>query len=135
MRLTGLFAVITSLALAGCAAYGGATLLPVPMHLSAPRGTTVRSAVAIETSTGVRFHGAVCRQATAQSPTRLRVERIGDGGVVTASVSRALPVRGRREGGCSFYDVTTKWKLEPTEHVRVCALRGGDACPASPAGT
>lgn len=135
MRFPGISPIIVSLALAGCTAYGGATLLPVPMDLSAPRGTAVRSAVAIETPTGVRFHGAVCRQATAQSPTRLRVERIGDGGVVTASASRSLPIRGRREGGCSFYDVTTDWKLEPTEHVRVCALRGGEPCPVPAAGS
>jgi hypothetical protein len=135
MRFTGMIAVFASLSLAGCAAYGGAKLLPVPMQVSAPRGTTVRSAVAIETSTGVRFHGAVCRQATAQSPTRVRVERIGDGGVVTATASRSLATRDRRQGGCSYYDVTTDWKLGATEHVRICASRGGGACPASPAGT
>lgn len=119
------------LGLAGCAAYGGATLLSVPMELSFPRGVALRSPDAIQTKTGTRFHGSVCRRSPTLSPTRIRIERIDGAGTVVASASRTLSGMGGRGGGCTFYDVPTDWTVGAGERVRVCALRSEAACPTA----
>lgn len=135
MNLFRIAAMTLLLGVVGCAAYGGATLLTIPMDVSAPRGVTLRPPDAIKTAAGARFHGAVCRRALVMSPTRIRVERIDISGVVVASASRALSSFGRREGGCRFYDVPTDWTIGAGERVRVCALQAGAACPAPQAGS
>ncbi len=120
--------ILASLGLASCAAYGGATLLSLPIEVSPSRQVTVREPVAIKMPTGVRFHGSVCRSAPWMTPTRIRVERIGADGAVTDAVSRALSGLSGRGHRCTFYDVTTDWSLGAAEQVRVCAGRSDSSC-------
>lgn len=129
MKILRMLAVVMPLGTAGCAAYGGATLLAIPMEVSSPRGFSLRSPDAIQTPTGTRFHGAVCRRSPMLSPTRIRVERLGVGGDVLASASRPLWGLGGRGHRCTFYDVPTDWTVRPEEGVRVCAQRSDSPCP------
>lgn len=124
--------ILMSLSAAGCAAYGGATLLDVPTELNAPAGVVLRSPDAIRTPTGMRFHGTVCRQWPMQSPTRIRVERISATGEILASASRPIWGLGGRGRRCSFYDVPTDWTVGAHERVRVCAPRSDTPCAPRP---
>lgn len=132
MKIVCIPVMVMSVGAAGCAAYGGATLLAVPMEVSSPRGFALRSPDAIQTPTGTRFHGSVCRRSPMLSPTRIRVERLGLSGDVLASASRPLWGLGGRGRHCTFYDVPTDWTVGAGEVVRVCAQRSDSPCPPKP---
>lgn len=131
MNIAASAAILAALGLAGCAAYGGATLLTLPIEVSASPGVAVRAPDVIRTATGSRFHGSVCRSAFWRSPTRIRIERIGPDGAIVATASRALSGLGGRGPRCTFYDVATDWTVGPQERVRVCAGRSDGPCPTS----
>lgn len=135
MKLLSMSASLVSLAVAGCATYGGATMLSMPIEVSPSRSATVRTPDAIQTATGTRFHGAVCRNIRWNSPATIRVERIGVDGAVISAVSRALSRLGGRGQRCAFYDVPTEWTLTPGERVRVCATRADAPCASKAPGT
>ena len=128
MRSLTIPSLLAVLLMVGCAAYGGATLLDVPVIVSAPPGFAVASPDAIQSPEGTRFHGSVCRRSFNLSATRIRVERIDAGGAVVASASRPLWGLGGRVRHCTFYDVPTDWTVGAGEHVRVCALRSDAPC-------
>lgn len=128
MRSLTIPSLLAVLLMAGCAAYGGATLLYVPTVVSTPPGFALASPDAIQSPEGTRFHGSVCRRSINMSPTRIRVERIDASGAVVASASRPLWGLGGRARGCTFYDVPTDWTVGPGEHVRVCAQRSDAPC-------
>lgn len=132
MKILRILAIVMPLGAAGCAAYGGATLLAVPMEVSSPRGFALRTPDAIQTPTGTRFHGSVCRRSPMLSPTRIRVERLGARGDVLAAASRPLGGLGGRGRHCTYYDVPTDWTVGGGESVRVCALRSDSSCPPNP---
>lgn len=132
MKILCALGIVMSLGAGGCAAYGGATLLAVPMEMNSPRGFVLGSPDAIQTPTGIRFHGSVCRRSPMLSPTRIRVERLGLRGVILASTSRPLWGLGGRGRRCTFYDVPTDWTVGAGESVRVCALRSDSPCPKNP---
>lgn len=132
MKSLHVLGIMMSLCAGGCAAYGGALLLPVPMEVSSPSGFVLRSPDAIQTPTGTRFHGAVCRKSSMLSPTRVRVDRLGARGDVLASASRPLGGLGGRGRRCTFYEVPTDWTIGAGESVRVCALRSDSPCPPTP---
>lgn len=134
MKSLGLLGIVISLGAGSCAAYGGATQLAVRMEVISPSGFALRSPDAIQSPTGTRFHGSVCRRSSMLSPTRVRVERLGARGDVLASASRPLGGLGGRGRRCTFYDVPTDWTIGGGESVRVCALRSDSPCPpnASP---
>ncbi len=127
-RRLGVLGVVASLGAAGCAAYGGATLLAVPTELISRRGFALTSPVAIQTPIGTRFHGSVCRKSPMPSPTRIRLERVSASENVLASASRPLSGLGGRGNHCTFYDMPTDWTVGAGERVRVCALRLESAC-------
>jgi hypothetical protein len=129
MRAPLVAAITLGLGVAGCAAYGGAILVQVPIRSSATRGATVASAVALETTIGTRFHGTVCRDPLAPPPTHLHIDHMSSGGVVLASDTRRLSGLEGRNTRCAVYDVATNWKGAPTESVSVCALRSDALCP------
>lgn len=120
--------ILASLGLAGCAAYGGAPLLSLPIDVAPSRGASVSTPDAIQTATGTRFHGSVCRRAPWNTPTRVRIERIGQNGAVLGVASRALSGLSGRGPRCTFYDVATDWTIAPPERVRVCAGRSDAPC-------
>lgn len=120
--------ILASFGLAGCAAYGGAPLLSLPIDVAPSQNASVSTPDAIQTATGTRFHGSVCRRAPGMSPTRIRLERIGPDGVVVGSASRALLGISGRGHRCTFYDVATEWTIAPPERVRVCAGRSDAPC-------
>lgn len=126
VTLTG---ILASLGLASCAAYGGATLLRVPVEVSPSQYATVSTPDAIKTATGIRVHGWVCRTAAGSPPTHLRVERIGTDRAVAGAASQALWGIGGLRRRCTFYNLTTDWTLGADEHVRVCAQRWAASCP------
>lgn len=126
--MPGLALLAGLLVLSGCATYGGATLLHVPIDVTPPLGFALPKPDAIRTPTGTRFHGSICRRSTAMSPTRVRLELIGARGEVIASASTPLwGLRGRARH-CAFYDVPTNWTVSAAERVRVCALRSDTSC-------
>ena len=120
--------ILASFGLAGCAAYGGAPLLSLPIDVAPSRSASVSTPDAIQTATGTRFHGSVCRSAPWNSPTRIRVERIGPDGAVVEAASHALSGLSGRGHRCTFYDVATDWTVAPHERVRVCAGRSDAPC-------
>ncbi len=125
--------VLASLGLAGCAAYGGAPLLSLPIDVASSRNSSVSTPDAIQTATGTRFHGSVCRRAPWNAPTRIRIERIGQDGTVVGVASRPISGLSGRGSRCTFYDVPTDWTIAPMERVRVCAGRSDAPCqPAAP---
>ena len=123
--------ILASFGLAGCAAYGGAPLLSLPIDVAPSRNASVSTPDAIQTATGTRFHGSVCRSAPWNSPTRIRIERIGQDGAVVGVTSRPLSGLSGRGPRCTFYDVPTDWTIAPPERVRVCALRSDAPCQAA----
>lgn len=128
--------ILASFGLAGCAAYGGATLLSLPIDVAPSRNASVSTPDAIQTATGTRFHGSVCRRARWTAPTRIRIERIGQDGTVVGVASRPISRLSGRGSRCAFYDVATDWTIAPPERVRVCASRSDAACqPSAPSGS
>lgn len=124
----GLAVLAGLLVLSGCASYGGATLLYVPIDVTPPLGFTLPKPDAIRTPTGTRFHGSICRRSTAMSPTRVRLELFDARGEVIASASTPLwGLRGRARH-CAYYDVPTNWTVSAAERVRVCAPRSDTSC-------
>lgn len=117
-----------ALGLGGCMAFAGASIAPMPIAASAPRGFVLKSVVAIQEEGGVRFHGALCRRTALPAPVRIRVDRIDASGQILASASR--PVSGLRshEHHCTFFDVPTVGAPRPGEGARVCAQRSVGPC-------
>jgi hypothetical protein len=120
--------ILASFGLAGCAAYGGATMLSLPIDVAPSRSASVSTPDAIQTTTGTRFHGSVCRRTPWNAPTQIRVERIGRDGAVVDVASRPISGLSGRGPRCTFYDVTTDWTIAPPERVRVCASRSDAPC-------
>jgi hypothetical protein len=120
--------ILASLGLAGCAAYGGAPLLSLPIDVNPSQSASVSTPDAVRTATGTLFHGSVCRRAPWMSPTWIRIERIGPDGAVVGAASRALSGLGGRGPRCTFYDVATDWAVAPAERIRVCAGRSHAPC-------
>lgn len=131
MNIAASVGILAALGLAGCAAYGGATLLRLPIEVSASPGVAVRSPDVIQTATGPRFHGSVCRGTRWLSPTRIRIERVGPDGAIIATASRPLSGLGGRGPRCVFYDLSPNWTVGPLERIRVCAGRSDTPCPTS----
>jgi hypothetical protein len=129
MKIAMTAATLASLGLAGCAAYGGATLLSLPIEVSPVRNASVRTPDVIQTATGARFHGSVCKSVAWNAPTRIHVERVGSDGAVIATASRSLSGLGGRTPRCTFYDVATDWTVAAAERIRVCASRSDAPCP------
>lgn len=123
--------ILAALGLAGCAAYGGETMLSLPIQVIPSRSVTLRTPDAIRTATGTRFHGSVCRSVPWMSLTRIRIERLGAGGAVVDTATRPLSGLGGRGPRCTFYDVATDWTVGSGEQVRVCAGRSDAPCMAS----
>lgn len=129
MQSSRIVLIALSLGVAGCAAYGGATLLEVTTDVVAPNsGVVLKGPDVIATMEGTRFHGSVCRKRPVMSPTRIRVERVGAAGEILASAARPVSGLGGRGPRCSVYDVPTDWRIAPDERVRVCALRTDTPC-------
>lgn len=125
--------ILASFGLASCAAYGGAPLLSLPIDVAPSRNASVSTPDAIQTATGTRFHGSVCRRAPWNAPTRIRIERIGQDGTVVGVASRPISGLSGRGSRCTFYNVPTGWTIAPMERVRVCAGRSEAPCqPAAP---
>lgn len=120
--------ILTAFALAGCAAYGGASLLNLTIDVTPSRSASVSKPDAIQTVSGTRFHGRVCRRAPWMAPARIRVERIGPDGAVVAVASQALSGMSGRGPGCAHYDLATDWTISPPERLRVCAGRSAAPC-------
>ena len=123
--------ILASFGLAGCAAYGGAPLLSLPIDVAPSRSASVSTPDAIQTVTGTRFHGSVCRRDPWNAPTRVRIERIGQNGAVVGVASRPLAGLSGRGPRCAFYDVATDWTIAPPERVRVCAGRSDAPCQSA----
>jgi|688.fasta_scaffold659232_2 hypothetical protein len=123
--------VLASFGLAGCAAYGGAPLLTLPIDVAPSRNASVSTPDAIQTATGTRFHGSVCRRAPWNAPTRIRIERIGQDGTVVGVASRPISGLSGRGSRCAFYDVLTDWTIAARERVRVCAGRSDAPCQSA----
>jgi hypothetical protein len=119
------------LGLAACAAYGGKALQTVPADIHAPHGIEISAPDAISEPIGLRFHGWICRRATAASaPRALRLERIDAAGQVSDAAHAGVRLNsGRRD--CATYDIPTDWRLAPAETVRICASSDSQACPVT----
>lgn len=129
MHIQAIVAFLLSLVLTACAAYGGATLLDVRTEVNAPHSVDIEAPDAIQTSSGTRFHGWICRRSPVFLPTRLRLERIGANGEVLASASRAISGLTPRGSTCTIYDVPTDWRVNADERVRICAQPTDTSCP------
>jgi hypothetical protein len=120
------------LGMGGCAAYAayGAVVVNVPVEAIAKHGFDLRSPTALQTPTGTRFHGAVCKEFASRRGASIHLDRIGVGGQILASTSQHLSGLDGRDNRCTFYDAWTDWTIAPGEHVDVCAVNSDTICRA-----
>ena len=128
MPSSKLLPIVMLLGAGACAESGGATLLPVPMDVTAPYGFVAGSPAAFQTPTGTLFHGSVCRHSWMAPPTRVHLDRISARGAIVASTSSPLFGLEGRNSTCTFYDVATDWMIAPGERINVCAVRTDMPC-------
>lgn len=88
----------------------------------AVHGYEIRSATSTTTPDGVRFHGFVCRTASAPAPTRLVVQRRGADGD-TQFLQAALRGFGVRSNRCIVYDAEARWTLTASDRISISAQR------------
>jgi hypothetical protein len=115
------------LGMAGCAAHA-AVAVNVPVEAVPRHGFDVRLPTALQTPTGTRFHGAVCKDFPSRRGTSIHLDRIGADGQILSSTSQHLSGLDGRDDRCTFYDAFTNWTVAPGEHVNVCAVNSDTVC-------
>ena len=138
-RIVFLAAVGVSLAgEASAAPYGGASLLSAHTEVHAMRGFRSSPPDLIESGTGMRVHGSVCRMSRmpTAAPRHVRVVHRDSGlRVIGAAVGNLAGNLSSRDGlSCAYYDVPLARGVSPGDSVVVCVAGRPDEAGCADAG-
>lgn len=94
----------------------------------APRGVRLSPPVLTRSRDGLTLRGRICGGGATLPPNRIRAERVGATGEVTAVSARSLPNLAYRGQPCAIYGLAPRWTLEAGDRLRLCATRGPGPC-------